>query len=316
VALGFACVAAGAAMLLVGHYRAALLAFALIGAGVGLAVSAINLIFGTEYPEQRGSLLTRVNLCWGIGAVLAPELVALAVHESALRTFLLLLTLSAVVVFAGFTPLLRKDGRNAGPGKQEARGSDAAIGLTVFVLFSAMLFLYVGAETTVAGWIATYVHRLCDLSVARASLFVSVFWISLVTGRWLVVLLLRVLPERAVLLGGVATAMAGVATLLFPLGPWTALAAVIAAGLGCAPVFPLSVSRMLARTGRTRHAGWVFAICGSGGAVVPWITGEISQHRGGLRTAFLAPLAALGGILICVLIEGTMAQPESDLVQH
>jgi MFS transporter, FHS family, glucose/mannose:H+ symporter len=315
VVVGFALAGAGIGMLLLGHYAAALVGFALIGMGVGMAVTAINLIFGTEYPERRGVLLTRVNLCWGIGAVLAPQFVALAEKAHALRTFLLLLALTSGLVFALFSPLLRAGKADAAKATGTA-DRDAHAGLHVFALFSVILFLYVGTETTIAGWIATYAHRLSGLSIARASLFVSAFWVSLVTGRWLVVALLRVLPEVAVLLGGLALAMAGVATLLFPHGAWVVLPAVVAAGLGCAPIFPLSVSRMLARTGRTRHAGWVFAICGSGGAVVPWITGVISQHGGGLRTAFLAPLAALGGILACVLIEGAMARPPARFAQH
>jgi hypothetical protein len=50
--------------------------------------------------------------------------------------------------------------------------------------------------------------------------------------------------------------------------------------------------------------------------VVPWITGVISQDSGGLRAAFLAPLAALAGILVCVLIEGGMARPGRDFNQR
>lgn len=303
VALGCAGIAAGMAVLTVGgNYAMALLAFALTGLGYGGAVTATNLIFGTEYPERRGSLLTWVNLCWGAGAVAAPELVALAVGNDALRMLFLALALCGLVLFAAFSPLLR-GGRDVGRGQREAESSGRRIGARIFLLFSVVLFLYVGAETAIAGWIATYVHRFAGLSVERASLFVSAFWLSLVAGRGLVVLLLRVIAEQAVLMGGLVVAMAGVATLLVPHAAGTAFAAVVIAGLGCAPVFPLLVSQMLARTGRARQVGWIFAFCGSGGAVVPWITGAVSQHFGGLRAAFVTPLAALGGILVCMLIE-------------
>jgi MFS transporter, FHS family, glucose/mannose:H+ symporter len=278
-------------------------------------VSATNLIFGTEHPERRGTLLAWVNFCWGAGAVLAPEAVAVAERADAVRPVLVLLAACAFFAFVALTPLLRRpSGNGAKQASPEAELHGARMGLRVFVLFSAMLFLYLGAETSVAGWIATYAHRLSGLSVERASLFVSAFWLSVVAGRVLAVLMLRMLPEQVVLLGGLVTAMAGVTALLFPHAPWTAFAAVVVAGLGCAPVFPLSVSRMLARTGRSRHTGMVFAICSLGGAVVPWVTGVISQYSGGLRPAFLAPLVALAGVLVCVLIESMMARPESVLV--
>jgi fucose permease len=312
---GFASIAAGMALLASGRYQAAVAAFALIGAGYGAVVSAINLIFGTEYPERRGSLLTAVNLCWGAGAVLAAGSVALAERLGALRILLLALALCAVVLVAAFAPFLRR----CGPTTSERENVDPERGphlsIATFALFSLVLFLYVGAETAVAGWVATYMHRLGGLSVERASLLVSVFWLSVVVGRGLVVLLLRVFAERVALLGGLVMAMAGVATLLSPHSVGVALVAVVVAGLGFAPLFPLLVAGMLARTGRSRHAGWIFAICGSGGAVVPWIMGVVSQYGGGLRAAFLVPLAALAGILACVFIEAGMPRPSAEFVQ-
>jgi fucose permease len=179
----------------------------------------------------------------------------------------------------------------------------------MFALFSLMMFLYVGTETTIAGWIATYAHRFGGLDAARASSFVSAFWLSLVLGRGLVAALLRRVREQVILLAGIVAAMGGIVTLLFSGGFRIEFVAAVVAGLGCAPIFPLAVSRMFGRLGRTRHAGWAFAICGWGGAVIPWITGVISQYSGSLRAAFFAPLAALGVIMICVLIESATARP-------
>jgi MFS transporter, FHS family, glucose/mannose:H+ symporter len=312
VVLGFASISAGLAVLAAGHYAAAVLAFVLIGTGVGLAVSAINLIFGNEYPERRGALLTHVNLCWGIGAVLSPQLVALAEHAHALRTFLLATALCVVVAFVFFTPLLR-------PGDSVARieagiraPASSRFSVAIFALFSLIMFLYIGTETTIAGWSATYAHRFGGLDAAKASSFVSVFWLSLVVGRGFVAALLKRVREQVILLAGIAAAMGGIVMLLPSDGFRMEFIAVVVAGLGCAPIFPLAVSKMFARLGRTRHAGWAFAICGSGGAVIPWITGVISQYSGGLRAAFVAPLGALAGILICVLVEGAMARPAGD----
>lgn len=316
VVLGFASIGSGVTVLALGHYRAALVAFALMGLGIGSAVSAINLIFGNEYPDRRGSLLTRVNLCWGIGAVLAPQFVALAERSHALRTFLLLLAVCAFSAFALFIPLLRPGSLQLQPDAKLHAPGTARLNLWVFALFSAIMFLYIGTETTIAGWIATYTHRFGGLGVARASSFVSVFWLSLVVGRVIVAALLKYFSERTILLAGIVAGLGGITTLLFPLGLQMEFFAVVVAGLGCAPIFPLAVSKMFARTGRTRHAGWVFAICGSGGAVIPWVTAVISQYSGGLRAAFLAPLASLGGILIGVLIEGAMGLPGSRNPQH
>ena len=315
VVFGFAAIAAGLAVLAAGRYGAALLAFALIGTGQGLTVGAINLIFGNAYPERRGALLTNVNLCWGIGAVLAPQFVALAERGHALRLFLAVLALCAVVAFALFTPLLRRGDLEIKRDEEIRASVRARFNAAMFALFSLMMFLYVGTETTIAGWIATYAHRFGGLDAAKASSFVSAFWLSLVMGRGLVGVLLKRAREQVILLAGIVAAMGGIVMLLFSGGFRMEFVAVVVAGLGCAPVFPLAVARMFGRLGRTRHAGWAFAICGWGGAVVPWITGVVSQYSGSLRAAFLAPLAALGGILICVLIESAMTRPARSFAQ-
>ena len=315
VVFGFAAIAAGLAVLAGGRYGAALLAFSLIGTGQGLAVGAINLIFGNAYPERRGALLTNVNLCWGIGAVLAPQFVALAEREHALRLFLVLMALCAVVAFALFTPLLGRGDLEIKRDEETRAPVKARFNAAMFGLFSLMMFLYVGTETTIAGWIATYAHRFGGLDAARASSFVSAFWLSLVMGRGVVGVLLRRAREQVILLAGIVAAMGGIVMLLFSGGFRTEFVAVVVAGLGCAPIFPLAVSRMFGRLGRTRHAGWAFAICGWGGAVIPWITGVVSQYSGSLRAAFLAPLAALGGILICVSLEYAMARSAGNFTQ-
>jgi MFS transporter, FHS family, glucose/mannose:H+ symporter len=314
VVFGYAAIAAGLAALALGSYGVALAAFVLLGAGMGAANTATNLIFGAkktegiEQPGERGARLSRLNFFWGLGAVSCPEFVALALRPGTLRLLLLGLSLCALAVFAAFTPLLRKR-RSSEPANLKPAVTGEKLDLPVFALFSLLLFLYVGGETSISGWIATYAYRFNGLSTAHSSLFVSAFWLSIVVGRAAVPLLLRFASELTVLISAVVTALAGIAVLLFPQSTAISLAAVALAGLGCAPVFPLAVARLLAHIGNSRHAGWIFAICGSGAAVLPWITGLLSAHTGSLRTAFLAPLGAMTGVLVLVLVESALISP-------
>ena len=303
VVLGYASIALGLATLSLGTYAAALGGLWFMGLGIGAGVTATNLIFGTEYPEQRGRLLTWTNFFWGVGAVSAPQLVAMAERRGALQFLLLTAAAATFVITLRFTPLLRRSERERDPLLPEDSGR---MSIRIFLLFSLILFLYVGGETAIAGWIATYTHRFENLSVAQASTVVGEFWLALVAGRAAVPLLLRSLSEFKVLVGGVVAAMAGLSLLLSPRPIAITLIAVAIAGLGCASIFPLSVSRLLARVGRSRSTGWIFAICGSGGAVIPWLTGLLSEHSGSLRTAFAIPLSAMAAILLCTLVENSL----------
>jgi FHS family glucose/mannose:H+ symporter-like MFS transporter len=125
--------------------------------------------------------------------------------------------------------------------------------------------------------------------------------LSLVAGRGIASVLLRRVTETAVLPPAALLAIAGTLLLLLCNGTTIVFTAIAVAGLGCGPIFPLLMSRLFARSGTSRHTGWVFAVSGSGGAVLPWLTGLISTQTGSLRTGFAVPLAALAVILLFAL---------------
>jgi MFS transporter, FHS family, glucose/mannose:H+ symporter len=308
--LGYSSVAAGMGVLSLGDYGVAPLAFVMIGAGLGSATTATNLLFGTERHGERGALLARVNLFWGIGAVSCPPFIAAGVRPGTLKLLLLGLSLGAIGV-AGTLAYLLWHSKPAEP-REQTQIVSTRISPPVFVLFSLLLFLYVGGETSISGWIATYVHRFAGLTPERSSLFVSAFWLSIVLGRAVIPILVRCASEFALLTTGVASALIGISALLFSEPPMISLVSVVIAGLGCAPIFPLAVARLLARIGGSRHAGWIFAICGSGAAVLPWMTGVYSVNFDSLRAAFVVPLAALGGVLLLVLVEHALPVSSAD----
>ncbi len=269
--------AAGFAALTLGGYAAALVAFALIGIGVGSAITATNLIFGTEYPDRRGALLAWVNFYWGVGAISCPQFVAIAERTHAIQPLLWGLCLIALVMFAAFTPLLRnkKSGKRFAQNQEQA---DEALNLPIFLLFSLLLFLYVGVETSIAGWAATYAHRFANLGPERSSLVVSAFWLSIVVGRVALFAAAQIFlginhSLRSIDFSGRGHPAAVVAFASHPLGQSGRDRSL---RVWMRPGLP-SRRGKAARTHRAlRHAGWIFAICGSGGAVLPWLMGFVS----------------------------------------
>ncbi|HTV82507.1 MAG TPA: MFS transporter [Acidobacteriaceae bacterium] len=313
--LGFGFMAAAVGLLMIawgpvsaptGH-ALALAAFALIGLGIGLSVTATNLTValssGASFgASARARRLSVVNLWWGIGAVVCPWLIATAERTGHLRALLPWLALAAGASFAALLPLRLSDAGTREPPKRAPSATQTG----TLVYFALFLFLYVGVENTVGGWIATYAHRFTGMTLAAASLTVSVYWLALLAGRGLGSLALRPLSERAVLLSGLALALVAVALLVLPHAPRVVLAAVALAGAGFGPVFPLGVSRMMARVSDHRPTGWVFAMCAGGGAVLPWLTGLVSTGSGSLRVGFAIPVAALAVILALALSENAV----------
>jgi MFS transporter, FHS family, glucose/mannose:H+ symporter len=279
----------------------ALGAFTLIGFGIGLSVTATNLIVGAAPVAERARRLSIVNLWWGFGAVACPWLVAEVEHAGDLRLLFALVGFCATGMFIVLLPL-REEPR--APSTSSSLGSDAI----VLAYFALLLFLYVGVENAVGGWIATYTHRFNNMTLAHASLMVSFYWLALLGGRGVGSLALRRFPERVVLIPGLAIALTAVAVLIAPRPELTVVGAIFLAGFGFGPVFPIGVSRMLSRVIDNRNTGWVFATCASGGAVLPWVTGMVSTHWGSLRLGFAVPVAALAIILLLALAENLILQ--------
>lgn len=281
-----------------GHYLA-FSSFLLIGFGIGLSVTSTNLLVGAAPKEQRARRLSIANIWWGIGAVACPWMVAAAEKTHDLRMLLVIVAWASVAMFVALIWLREDRGRVMRPLSLRADGN-------VLIYFALMLFLYVGVENTVGGWIATYVFRYNAMALADASILVSVFWLALLAGRWIGSQALKSVSERVVLLPCIAVSLLAVITLLKPHDRIEVIAAVTVAGLGFGPVFPVGVSRMLARVADTRNTGWVFATTASGGAVLPWLTGLFSTRTGSLRFGFMVPAVALGVILLMAIGENLL----------
>jgi len=328
---GYAFMTAGVVVLIVSGQTAsaavghalALAAFALIGFGTGLSVTAINLTVAAmngsspgnasgSRAGERARRLSIVNVWWGIGAVACPWLIAWAERAGHMRLLLAVVSLATAGMFVALLPRAHAPE----PDAPRAPRTPFALQSGILVFFAGFMFLYVGVETVIGGWITTYAHRFSGMTLAHASLMVSLYWTALLAGRWLGSVALRVVSERTVLLPSLGLSLIAVAALVEPRSTAAVLVAVSAAGAGFGPVFPIGAARLLTRLSDHRHTGWAFAMCAAGGATLPWLTGLVSTRSGSLRTGFAVPFAALVLILILAAAENAILRaPRSALNQ-
>ena len=80
--------------------------------------------------------------------------------------------------------------------------------------------------------------------------------------------------------------------------------------LSLAPLYPLIVSFLLARTGNHASLGALFATASFGGASLPWLTGVFSTHFQNLRIGLIVPAA--GAALLLVLSPTLTAKPNAE----
>jgi FHS family glucose/mannose:H+ symporter-like MFS transporter len=232
-----------------------------------------------------------VNFAWSIGAVGGPLLLA-----SFPDAFLWCLSVAMALASAGRFGALARVAETSG---------DSNRGISkVTVLTAIFVFLYVGVESSLDGWLSSYASRNSGTRDLWAAL-PSVFWTGILIGRFLAALaLLRLVPTS--LLGAcLFIALGGTCLLLNVSRPWTILVATAITGLGLAPIFPLAVSRYSESAKAEKSAGLVFAAGGLGGASIPALVGSVSEGSGGLRFAMAIPPLLLVVMLFLSRASGT-----------
>ncbi|MCU1248834.1 MAG: transporter [Edaphobacter sp.] len=320
IVYGSAITAAGCiAMTWVG-FDGAHIALFCTGLGLGAGLTAGNVIAGTTVPTERARLIAILNVVWGLGAIACPLLVRLLSAGGIQHFFFATAAFLAITSLAAISLPNASSGTNSGPAKPAHLATilppvspTTSIqqrmplpSLPLFV-FGAALFLYIGVENALGGWLPSYAVR--TNPALHASSIALCFWIAELTGRILVTILMALVGEAALY-------RICLALLIFTQGILCVAANISATGivaltflcaLSLAPIYPLIVSFLLARTGNHARLGPLFATASFGGASLPWLTGVFSTQFHNLRTGFLVPAA--GAALLLFLSAILTAKP-------
>ena len=162
-----------------------------------------------------------------------------------------------------------------------------------------MAFLYVGNETSVGGWVSSLCSSqrfviATDLGHQSIDLLGSVAF-----GEVTAPIFLRYMRETILVLFGLITAAVGVCLILLSNGSLLLVPGVILAGAGLGPVYPTIMAILIQTYGASasRAITIFFALSSSGGAVIPWFVGHLSNSYGNLRVG----LSALSIIMIVMI---------------
>lgn len=285
LALGFAAVPFSQALMVL-----TALMFLLGMAEVSINAGTNTLLLWTHGPASP-PWVSALHFCFGLGNMLVPLVLAAILYLQLsfawafwiVALYLLLLVVPLLRIDSPRPPDLTRSDRPAPPSRDPWR----------LALFLAMFAVYVGMEITFAGWITAY-GVLNGLAPADAALMVTLFWLTLSAGRLLAIPLIRLLSPWRVLRGCLALGMLGALALHFQWLPLPLVALVF--GLACSAIFPVLFglsNQLMALNGRT--TGWIFLAAGSGGMVLPSLTGPLLERAG--TGAFPLLLIGLIGLL-------------------
>ena len=312
IALGFACMGLAAIGLIVASWRAALALFFCNGAGLGLVIPSTNLLIAETDRENASAALNLLNFSWGAGATICSFVVARLTRMGGLSVLLVVLAVLCAFLAMTFVFGTRSFRQGTRISKDEAVASNIN-SLRFITLLGAMFFLYLGTESAVGEWIASYTKRIHVSQGDFWMLSPSFFWGALLAGRALAPIGLRWIAEIKFARMGVVLALCGVAILLQASTPLAIAGAAGLTGFGLAPVYPITIAILTKEygTAASRISGLLFALAGLGGATAPWLVGLVSTHFGNLKTGLLIPLFSAA---MMVLLYFQNLQTRSELL--
>jgi MFS transporter, FHS family, glucose/mannose:H+ symporter len=296
------------------NFNAAHIALFCMGLGLGAGLTAGNVIVGTVIPAARTRLLTLLNVAWGVGAISCSLLLRLSLHAGISSFFF---ATAFCLVFSALVSTAIPRSANP-PSPPDAYSPEDSHTVPTFALlaFACAIALYVGIENALGGWLPSYAIR--SNPSLHATSIALYFWTAELIGRLVVSTLLPFLPEAILFrisLGMLILLEVLLSAVSHP-SATQVVGLVILAALALAPLFPLIVSFMLARTGSQTRLGPLFATASLGGASLPWLTGVISTHFHGLHAGLFVPAtAAVFLLLLSTAIITKKAPPSSSCAE-
>lgn len=288
------------------------------GLGAGAVDAALNNYVALHYAARHMNWL---HSFWGVGASISPFIMshAIAAGQGWSRAYLVIGIAQAAlaVLLIASLPLWRRVDRAAARGAEtDGSGEDPqasgtggshvplaqALRIPGVTLVLAAFFAYCALESTALLWSSTYLVAGRGVDAVTAAAFASLFLLGITAGRFLAGFLADRIGDRLLIRGGFASVLVAAVLIAIPLqSPVLALAGLVLAGLGSAPIYPAIIHSTPVTFGRRASQaiiGIQMAAAYVGSTLAPPAFGLISAWTGmGLFPILIGALAALGLVM-------------------
>jgi len=274
------------------------------GVAQGLVNTGANILLTWTHRERSGPYMNALHFFFGLGAVLAPFLVARVTGIPA-GYRLAYWGLSAFAGLVGLSVLAQRACPRPHHDQALAERTAGASPWPLVALSALFLFFYVGAEISFGGWVYTYARRLGLASEAGAAYLSSAFWLAFTGGRLASIpVATRAAPQRVLLAAVTGCLLALLAVLLRSSSAGVLWGATLFLGFCMGPIWPTGftlASRSVALTGRMSAV----VILGDafGCMVLPSALGKVIESTGPRSMIFLIGASLVLNLLaLCGLL--------------
>ena len=272
----------------------------LLGCAEGCLDVGATALLVRLHPRNFGPWMNGLHLCFGIGALISPLLIA--------RAFLIDGTIDWAywILAAMVLPVAVWNARVPAPpipARRERADSAGSRGdRTTIALVAALLFAVVSVEIGFGNWIYTYSLESGLAEQATAAYLTSAFWSAFTFGRLVgIPIAARFGPGPIFAADAIGCSVAAGLLLLLPDSGTALWCATILAGLASASMFAAVIALAGTRLEITgRVTGWFFVGSSVSSMAIPWIIGQFFESVGPqvMPWIVLATLAAGLGVYL------------------
>ncbi|GIG36950.1 MFS transporter [Cellulomonas pakistanensis] len=284
------------------------------GLGAGAVDAALNNYVALHYAARHMNWL---HSFWGVGASISPFIMSYALGTrlgwSGAYGIVGGIQIALTVVLLVSLPLWGRVNPVRAVEPTEGGADDPSTGRTHVPLARALripgvlliltaFFAYCALESTAILWASTYLVTDRGVDTATAAAFGSLFLLGITGGRFLAGFVADRIGDTLLIRGGFATVAVGVVLIALPVGTDVlALAGLVVAGLGCAPIYPAIIHSTPVNFGRSSSQaiiGIQMAAAYTGSTLAPPLFGLLSAWAGTwIFPLFAAVLVALGLVM-------------------
>ena len=246
--------------------------FVMVAIGMASSLSDVtaNTLLMWHLGEHVGRAMNLLHFSFGVGALVAPVIVAFGVDAAARLGGVVALVMAvwALGVSSPIAPHVRRDDQSTATRR-------------VLAIAAVFFFVYVGVEIGFAGWIHTYAGEV-GFSSRGATLMTTGFWISFTGGRLMSAWVSgRIRPKVVMVASGTATVLAAVILVVSQGGATGMWIGAVMMGLATAPQFPVMIAYLERRIQLSgSDTSWFMTAAGMGGLAFPYFIGQMIDAAG------------------------------------
>ncbi|SFK47822.1 Fucose permease [Porphyromonadaceae bacterium KH3CP3RA] len=272
----------------------------LIGLGGGMLNGSTNaLASDISNDRERGSRLSILGVCYGIGALGVPLLLGMLSktynYQFILQCTGLVMLLSVLYFIAIKFPESKI--KQGFPFKQAIR----LIKEPLLLIMGFFLFFQSGIEGLTNNWTTSYLDGRTAIGSAEAVLSLTFFVLGMTISRLILSYLLRILKHEYILLGGIMTAIIGIIILDYAYNLQLTAISLFIVGSGLAAGFPVIISYIgtAYKTISGTAIGLAMFIALTGNTLLNFTMGFISETFGiSSFPVFIIILLLIQGIIL------------------